>query len=466
MTSYSPHAPGVYDPAGAHEIQPFIPAPGEHFALPRDITKAQAMATICAGLRLLGATEREIAVWRHIADITERAAWHSRDRAPVNFRRQCDMAREMGLEERHFRRIETRLERYGVLARSTADNGYRGRRSGQGYRIAPQCGLSLEPALANFTAFAGHLAEAGIAEEQRLECVLHLRMARRRAGELVAAVRDRETRAWAEGSLERLEREHRPPVLRSAEIGVLEAFHAALLDLEDRVREAMTPLEAPAPVDAGPVSGEDLHGLETGAVEKVENQAVRSAAPDSRVRRHIQPQINHYESCNALKGASKSTPAKAGDRHSAGSPPFGGDHCLEYKAGGAPCPVNPEILAKLTTEKLRNLASEDAALYLDACQDWRDAVPLLLRELGVNISAWLDAADIMGEEVAFLALLVLDRNRFHPVTPVRSPGGALRAMTRRAAAGELNLTRAILGIWERERQGRQPKAKPRPERLA
>ena len=63
--------------------------------------------------------------------------------------------------------------------------------------------------------------------------------------------------------------------------------------------------------------------------------------------------------------------------------------------------------------------------------------------------------------IAFLALLVIDRNRFHPVTPVINPGGALRAFTDRARRGELNLTRAILGIRERDRQGKQPKAGPR-----
>ena len=80
-----------------------------------------------------------------------------------------------------------------------------------------------------------------------------------------------------------------------------------------------------------------------------------------------------------------------------------------------------------------------------------------MRELGINVSAWLEACDVMGDGMAFLSLLVIDRNRFHPVTPVRNPGGALRAFTRRARHGQLDLGRAVLGIWERERQGRQPK---------
>ena len=118
-------------------------------------------------------------------------------------------------------------------------------------------------------------------------------------------------------------------------------------------------------------------------------------------------------------------------------------------------------MQRLNAGALRDLASEDAALYLDAVEDWRDALPYLLRELGVNVSAWSAAVDVMGDEAAFIALLVIDRNRFHPVTPVRSPGGALRAFTDRARRGELNLTRAILGIRERDRQGKQPKAGPK-----
>ena len=71
----------------------------------------------------------------------------------------------------------------------------------------------------------------------------------------------------------------------------------------------------------------------------------------------------------------------------------------------------------------------------------------------------------MSEPLAFLALIVIDRNRFHPVVPVLSPGGALRAFTRKAQGGELNLTRAIIGIWERERQGKQPKGGVRDGRV-
>ena len=103
-------------------------------------------------------------------------------------------------------------------------------------------------------------------------------------------------------------------------------------------------------------------------------------------------------------------------------------------------------------------------MWLDAGIGWQDALTHILRELGVNVSAWHDACDAMGEPVAFLALMIIDRNRFHPRTPILNPGGALRAFTRKARLGELDLTRSLLGIWERERQGRQPKGTQAPRR--
>ena len=163
-TTHAPVETGTYDPDRWMEVQSFVPDPNHHSRLPGQTTKAQAIATVCNALRLIGRREIEISAWRLIADITEREAWTAPDRSPVNWRRQCDLARELGISERHFRRIETRLAALGVLARATADNGYRGRRSGQSYAVPVSCGLSLEPAIRNFRALAGIVEEAAHAE--------------------------------------------------------------------------------------------------------------------------------------------------------------------------------------------------------------------------------------------------------------------------------------------------------------
>ena len=487
---------GVKTAPLAQNIRVFVPGPEDHFALPGDITKAWAIAMITSALQLMGASALDILVFRLIADQTERAAWHSTERAPVNWRRQCDLARAAGISERHFRRIEAELVEMGVLARATADNGYRGRRAGQPWNSPVFCGLSLEPAIANYAAFAALCAEADALEAQRQETLLHIRTARKRLHALAAGAPDIETRNWAENAIEDLCGDQPSEILRGMDLEPLLAHHGAILDLEDRIREALTPLPVPDPsathpgssgatggekatteadpaypsqrvADAEPARGEMEESSPSSAPGPVENRlenafesTSESGAPDSGVRCHIQPQENLTESCNA-QAALKTTPAKAGDTNSFTSQPHGRDDCYEYNDGGPEHWVNPAILQRLNAGALRDLASEDALLYLDAVADWRDALPYLLRELGVNVSAWSAAVDVMGDEAAFIALLVIDRNRFHPVTPVRSPGGALRAFTDRARRGELNLTRAILGIRERDRQGKQPKAAPK-----
>ena len=438
-----------------------MPGPQEYFALPAGITKAEAMGVIASGLRLTGASEREIAVWRHIADTTERAAWSAPDRAPLNWRRQSDMAREMGLGERHWRNIERALVGYGVLARATAENGYRGYREGSSFARPLRAGLSLEPALANYPAFVMRLAEADGAEAQRQEYILHARTARHRLGLLMAGLPGRELRHWAQDALATLEAELRPEVLRSANATALEVWHAGLLDLEDSLRNAAQPLTLEASRHS-----EEPHPESESDITPVENTVItqeNSGAPELGFRCYIQPESNLNESCNTRRQVNKRAPAKAGDSSFVGLRPDGRNHCLENKGRSLTGGVNPDILEKLTPDRMKELASDDAALYLDAFEDSNEAIPYILRELGINVSAWLDAVEVMGQGIAFLALIVIDRNRFHPVVPVRSPGGALRAFTRKAQAGELNLTRAVIGIRERERQGIQPKAHPKAE---
>ena len=448
--------PGIYDRSRSHEIQAFVPGRDEFFALPAGIPKSQAVATICAALRLQGATECEIAVWRHIADTTEREAWMATDRAPLNWRRQCDMAREMGLGERHWRNIEQTLVRYGVLAIATAENGYRGHRAGSTLRAPLRSGLSLEPALANYEALVTRLAEAEESEALRQEHILHTRTARHRLGALISGIADRELHHWAMSEMTELEADLRPQVLRSAPAPALEAWHSALLDFEDRLRTAMEPLASSSQqfVDRTVQTSEKSKSVDN--VKKIPNN---SGAPELEVLCHIQPESNLNESCNDPNGSYTRTPAIAGDDNLFGLPPNGRNQSLRRKKDILDSVgVKPDLMEKLTPERIRALASDDIALYLDALEDWNEAIPLILRDLGINISAWLDAVEVMGEPIAFLALIVIDRNRFHPVVPVRSPGGALRAFTRKAQMGELNLTRAIIGIRERERQGKQPKS--------
>lgn len=434
-TTHAPVECATYDPDRWTEVQAFVPDPTNHSRLPDHVSKPQAITTVCSALRLLGAREIDIAVWRLVSDVTDRQAWHAADRSPVNWQRQCDLARALGISERHFRRIEVRLAGFGVLARATADNGYRGRRSGHAHGAAISCGLSFEPAIANYRAFAGIVEEAALAEETRQEKALEARTARRRVGILVASLKDIETRRWAKARLDEIDACVRPACPRVAEFDELARWIAELVALEAAIREAQTPLSVATDAGASPDAGADDAGSgppeHSAPVENAANQQDMSVAPDSHVRCHIQP---------------VQEPKRIQDEDTGGAAP------------PQPRPREPrDRVAGMTLDDLRCLASDDVVLWLEATDDWQDALPHVLRELGVNVSAWHEACEAMGPPIAFLALVIIARNRFHPKTPVRNPGGALRAFTAKARAGQLDLARSVAGIRHRERKGLQPK---------
>lgn len=71
-------------------------------------------------------------------------------------------------------------------------------------------------------------------------------------------------------------------------------------------------------------------------------------------------------------------------------------------------------------------------------------------QLEVSPYAWNRALRVLGPSEAALALMVLDRNRDHPVRPVMSVGGALVGMTRRAEKDGFNIVPSLYGIIARQ----------------
>ena len=112
----------------------------------------------------------------------------------------------------------------------------------------------------------------------------------------------------------------------------------------------------------------------------------------------------------------------------------------------------------LTAERLCGLASHDMqALVRDSQRGSAilrevhliDAATRILPVLGINHDAWEKAIETMGPQSATIAVLLLDANRDHPRTPVRNPGGALRATTLRHRRGTLNLVGSRMGLARR-----------------
>lgn len=138
--------------------------------------------------------------------------------------------------------------------------------------------------------------------------------------------------------------------------------------------------------------------------------------------------------------------------------PEGAADCREKKCEAATEARKCTFLERLTPERLYALAGPDMRDAIDRHRgdrahvrelDLIEAAHDLLPLLGINFSAWAEAAQAMGPEGAALSVLILDANRTSPVAPVINPGGALRAMTRRYRAGRLNLTGSLIGLARR-----------------
>lgn len=171
-------------------------------------------------------------------------------------------------------------------------------------------------------------------------------------------------------------------------------------------------------------------------------------------------QENTYETnlvkCNA--SIHKRTSGKPSDTNLIGAEPNGPSHCLESKDEAAAEAFKSKFMRGLTPQRLYELAGSDMRQQIDNRQgdrphlrelDLIEAAHDMLPYLGINYSAWAQAANLMGSEGAALCVLILDANRDQPSAPVKNPGGMLRAMTRRYQLGKLNLVGSLIGLSRR-----------------
>jgi len=89
----------------------------------------------------------------------------------------------------------------------------------------------------------------------------------------------------------------------------------------------------------------------------------------------------------------------------------------------------------------------------DKYTDLKTAAARMCHRLGIGRFAWIKACSTMGDTAAAVAVLIIDRNRQHPIIPVVNPGGVLRGMTAKAKAGDLCLHRSLYGILNRDYSG-------------
>lgn len=323
--------------------------------------------------------------------------WTSLGREPVCYKRQCDIAKEIGADERTVRRHERALEAAGLIECRTMGNGSRS--------LVGERGIVFTPA---------------IRKMDEIRCYLAHREAEHREAAQLRAERSTHKRLIGDHLRECEEGRGQGPDFTeiTAELATWpSAAELRGLPLDDLRRH----------VEAAAALAVRLWTL-------CEESTEMSGRADENVRSHIQvTNEDILVSCNP-------------------SP----DHdCLEKQKTAADALDKADPLASLTPRRIYALASEDLRLRIDFRKGnrfvptWHDiemAAHDLRPDLGIGPEAWTQAIQTMGGPMATLALVLADARREHPTDPVRNPGGYLRGMTRAFQRGRLNLVGSLEGL--------------------
>ena len=392
--------------------------------LPGTMQRSQVEALVAAVAPVLGLDGRRVLVLLRLIQTTRPQDWISSAHEPICAMRQIDLAALLGKTPRALRSDERQFEALGLVRKVVANDGSRGATygaSGEAHRL----GLSFAPLIERIPDLL-ELRELIERDERRL------RTARR-----TASVLRRELRLLLERMAE--------DVPLCAERVAIEQFAASLPRRYDHL----------ATIEAIEEHSRQVETAVDKALSLVENQRQTSGAPEV----HGRPlQETPEEKSGLCNGPAVDTrPArKRAETHSFAAPPAGAANCSENERAASVAPVNENLIARFKLGAVAEAASEEMRFYLDAFRSGPVTLPDLLRaaamrvpELGISDSAWADALDVMGPEVAAVALLIVDANRAHPTTPVLNPGGLLRSMTARHRRGALNITGSLIGLLAR-----------------
>lgn len=343
------------------------------------IDKWELLRDLCTARHTYEVTDRDLAVLNALVSFHPNAALSDNDSLIVFPSNVALSERAHGMAESTLRRHLAALVRAGLIARHDSPNGKRYARRGTDGEIARAFGFDLRPLLHN----AAAITEA--AKQARADQAL------------LAASREK---------LSLLKRDALKLALYGQENalpGDWEALLAALMDVNKQMRRKLTL--------------EDLADLEkqTG---------------------HI---LGDIQSLLAVKAEKMSGNDNETERQYQNSKPdtLESELCLEKDKG--------EVDRASELDPDRPLPRVPLALILKACpdilpycerdpKDWRDlvvAAGYVRGMMGISPSAWQEAQDLMGPEIAAVTVACI-LQRF---SDINSPGGYLRALAGKAAMG-------------------------------
>lgn len=365
---------------------------------------------------LLGLNATDIEHLRYLVSLTKEVDWESGAR-PVVYKSVQKMARHYGITERQLNRIENKLKDVGCLTYHSVGNNRRmGCRDKNG-RIVFAYGVDLSP-LADLH---DRLIEL---KRSMIEDMLAFEKARLKFSSIKKQIRWR-LAAAAEISLivdEQAQALAQLPQRVSARmsIGELTGCVKQAQSIRDELARALK-MNAPEDPSEAEENNDNLHKM--------------SDRTDKNVR--------HIQTTNSPSSAKADTCSlKGGDN----------DRKEVVKSVTS---VGVEIDLQLAI----SVASQDFLNCIlptgqrPTLSDVTDGAGRLCHHHGIHKSAWAEACSVMGRNAATGAIIIIDQGIKNSDMPIRSPGGYLRGMTRKALAGELNLNASLFGLQDRIREG-------------
>lgn len=347
--------------------------------------------------------------------------WINPGRDPVCYRAQQDIAAELGITDRALRIHERALEQLGLVE---IDTGADGRRSGVELSGGRRLGINFRPLIERLELLDEidyrHREEARRLQALRLEC----------------SALKRDVRRAIEALIERHPKHSDlPKILRA--FAALPRRYAGFRSIE-ALEEHLSEIQA-------------VHDQ---VIVLLSCREESSGVAEAQLPAIINTTLKDSVFCSGSSAYSRPARKRADD-HKYGGEPCGSPECIEKDDCRPGQGRKPELTETFTPRELYVMASDDMRLYLDAftgpensLEDWQfiKAAISILPDLGVHPTAWEEAAETMGNLAAALTILVIDANRFRAVEPVRQPGAMLRAMTRIARRGGLNLHGSLIKL--------------------
>ncbi len=424
--------------------------------LPEGMQRSDVERLVRRTAPILGMNDGELVVLLSMIEQTRPSDWINTEIEPVCFARQTTIAALAGKDERTVRRIEYQLEhRFGFLVKDIGLNGQRCRyREADGSEFRQ--GLVFTPLIESLPELLAIAEQIEVARSGRTIVKQKISAAKRMVKEQIIALQARHP---SSETLQALTEVFLGWPTRFYAATPLEGLQEHLAEVLELVHRLETFTEQHRPASTSTASSQQGGEATTNPHDyEVMDYPTMSGPPDIHDRPYIQDTNQEtFVTCN--ESVDKKPDCRQSDTDFTGTPPNGSINCLEKRMFDAQAARKPQFLETLSPMRLFHLATvqmqDNITLYQShaPCPSEMNFILAAIdraHSLGISKQAHALAAEQMGDFATALCILIIDRNVTHPVTPIKSPGGVLRAMTARHAKGQLYIERSLIGLSQRE----------------